>query len=111
MRRGKPKLLKKIKIKPQLSPSTNIKNKPSFLTTTNANIQNKHNQTQKIGIKTKNAPVKLDSITPKYSLQPKKNEKKNIQINDEEIKKVTKKFLFTKLLKNSYLYVFYLYLY
>ena len=73
MRRGKPKLLKKIKINPQYSPSSNIINKPSFITPSNINPQNKHNQTQKIGIKNKNAPIKLDNFTPRYSLHPKKN--------------------------------------
>jgi len=101
MRRGKPKLLKKIKIKPQYSPSSNIINKPSFITPSNINPQNKHNQTQKIGIKNKNAPIKFDNFTPRYSLHPKKNEKKNIQINDEEIKKVTKNFLFSKVLSET----------
>ena len=76
MRRGKPKLLKKIKIKPQLSPSSNIINKPSIITITNTNTQNKHNQTQKIGIKNKNGPIKLDTITPRYSIKKKKKRKK-----------------------------------
>ena len=71
MRRGKPRLLKKIKIKPQNSPSSNLISKTP-------NVQNqinqmRHNHTQKIGIKTK----KLESfrmnvnLTTRSSLNPK----------------------------------------
>ena len=97
MRRGKPRLLKKIKIKPQNSPSSNIISKTP-------NVQNqinqmRHNHTPKIGIKSK----KLESykinvnLTPRASLKP-KNEGNNLEISDEEIKRITKNFLFTKIL-------------
>lgn len=97
MRRGKPRLLKKIKIKPQNSPSSNLISKTP-------NVQNqinqmRHNHTQKIGIKTK----KLESfrmnvnLTPRVSLKP-KNEGNNLEISDQEIKRITKHFLFTKIL-------------